>query len=72
MALKAVKGEEKLPINKKFALTIGETAEYTNLGINKIYDLCNTPGCAFVLYSGKRKLIKREALEEYLSTHQIV
>ena len=30
-----------------------EAAEYSNIGINRLYSLTNEPGCPFVLYVGK-------------------
>ena len=36
---------QRNPINQKMVLTIREAAEYSNIGINKIYDLLRSPGC---------------------------
>lgn len=58
-----------IPINQKAVLTIKEAVEYTNIGINKMYEMLRTPNCPFVLFVGKRKLVKREQLEEYLKKH---
>lgn len=58
-----------LPINQKAVLTIKEATEYTSIGINKMYEMLRTPNCPFVLYVGTKKLVKREALEEYLKKH---
>lgn len=51
---------------EKFALTISEAAEYFNIGTNKLREMVKKPECDFVLYVGKRTLIKRERLENYL------
>lgn len=58
---------ERVPIYQKMALTIREAAEYSNIGINKIDDMLKQPGCPFVLYIGKRKLVKRKEFESYVS-----
>lgn len=58
---------ERIPIYQKMALTIREAAEYSNIGINKIDDMLKQPGCPFVLYIGKRKLVKRKEFESYIS-----
>lgn len=58
---------ERVPIYQKMALTIREAAEYSNIGINKIDMMLKQPGCPFVLYIGKRKLVKRKEFESYIS-----
>lgn len=56
-----------MQIKDKLLLTIEEAAEYSNIGINKLREIANDPGCNFVLYIGKRKLIKRKEFEKYIS-----
>ena len=51
---------------EKFMLTINEAAEYFNIGTNKLREMVKEPECDFVLYIGKKALIKRERLENYL------
>lgn len=63
---------EKVPIHLKVALTIREAAEYSNIGINKIDSLLRSPNCPFVLYVGTKKLVKRQAFENYLSQVLII
>ena len=58
---------EKVPIKDKLNLTIEEAAEYSNIGIAKINNMAKDPKCPFVLYIGKKKLIKRAAFEKYIS-----
>ena len=57
---------QRIPINRKMVLTIREAAEYSNIGINKIYDLLRLPGCKFVLHVGNKKLVKRKEFEEFI------
>lgn len=61
--------KEKLtiPIWEKMNLTIEEAAAYSNIGINKLDDIAKTPGCPFVLYIGRKKLIKRKEFEQYIA-----
>ena len=56
-----------VPIWEKVTLTIGEAAAYSNIGINKLNEIAGTPGCPFVLYVGRKKLIKRKEFEEFIS-----
>ena len=50
-------------------IPIWEKAMLTNshIGINKLEEMLKVPNCPFVLYVGKKKLIKRREFEEYLS-----
>ena len=57
-----------VPIWQKLNLTIEEAAEYSNIGINRLHQLARDPRCPFVLRVGKKKLIKRAAFEEFLSS----
>ena len=56
-----------IPIWEKAMLTKQEAALYSNIGINKLEEMLKVPNCPFVLYIGKKKLIKRREFEEYLS-----
>ena len=58
---------DKVPIWEKANLTIKEASEYSNIGINRIEELLKVPGCSFVLYVGKKKLVKRREFELFLS-----
>ena len=59
--------KESVPIWGKAALTLEEAAAYTSIGINKLRELTNNPRCEFVIYVGRKRLIKRKNLEKYLS-----
>ena len=61
-----MKEKISVPVWEKTNLTIEEAAAYSNIGINKISDLLNKPGCPFVLYIGRKKLIKRKEFEKYI------
>ena len=57
----------RLSISQKLNLTIEEAAEYSNIGQNKIAEMLKDPRCSFVLYVGRKKLVKREAFEKFIS-----
>lgn len=58
--------KDKVEIKDKLNLTIEEAAAYSNIGINKIEEITRRPNCPFVLYIGRRRLVKRAAFEKYL------
>ena len=58
--------KNSVPIWQKLTLTKEEAAEYSHIGINKLEILLKIPNCPFVLYVGKKKLIKRAAFEKFI------
>ena len=58
---------KSVPIHNKIALTIKEAAENSNIGINKLENLLRSPRCKFVLYVGRKKLVKRKEFEKFIS-----
>ena len=52
-------------MSEKYLLTIDEAAEYFNIGKNKLRDMIKEPCCNFVLFNGKKALIKKNRLESY-------
>ena len=56
-----------VPIYHKITLTIEEAADLTNIGINTIDAMLRKPNCPFVLFVGKKKLVKRKEFEEFIS-----
>lgn len=59
--------EINVPICEKVTLTVSEASEYSNIGQNKLNELLKSPCCTFVLYVGRKKLVKRKAFEEFLA-----
>lgn len=56
----------RVEIKDKLLLTIAEAAALCNIGIHRMQDLTKDPKCSFVIYSGKKRLVKRKALEEFI------
>ena len=60
--------EDIIPIWEKYNLTIKEASQYFNIGENKLREMIQQSECDFVLYVGKKALIKKTALEKYLAS----
>lgn len=61
--------EEKLqivPIWERVTITLEEAAAYTGIGVCKLREMSNEPGCDYVLWVGGRRLFKRRKLDEFL------
>ena len=57
----------EISVYKKLLLTKEEAAAYSHVGINKLEELLKIPNCSFVIYVGKKKLIKRKEFEKFIS-----
>ena len=53
----------EISISEKITLTIQKAAKLSNIGENKLYELVKQPKCPFVIYVGKKRLIKRKEFE---------
>lgn len=60
--------KETVPIKDKLNLTVEEAAAYSNIGINKLRELMNMPRCPFVIYIGRKRLIKRKEFEKFIES----
>ena len=58
--------KESVPISEKALLTMEEASAYYNVGVPKLRELTDDDDCPYVLWNGKRRLIKRQKFEEYL------
>ena len=56
-----------VPIWEKANLTLEEAAAYSNIGINKLRQLSNMDNCDFVLWVGRKRLIKRKPFDLYIA-----
>lgn len=57
---------KEVAIKDKLNLTVEEAAAYSSIGMGRIEQLARQPGCPFVLYVGRKRLIKRREFEKYL------
>ncbi len=55
---------KEVPIKGKLNLMI--EAVYSNIRINKLRELMKQPRCPFVIYIGKKRLIKRREFEKFI------
>lgn len=62
----ALKKNIEIPVWEKVTITKEEAAAYSNIGINKLDELMRNPMCSFVIYIGKKRLIKRRQFEEFI------
>lgn len=58
--------KHEVPIWEKSNLTLEEAAAYSGIGINKLREITNEPGCNFVLFVGTKRLIKRRLFDSYI------
>lgn len=61
------KMKQNIPVWEKITMTVEEAAEYSSIGINKIRELSGDPRCNFVIYIGKKRLIKRKEFEKFIA-----
>lgn len=60
--------ENKIPVWKKFALTVNESAEYFGIGDKKLRKIIqDNSDSDFILQNGSKTLIKRMKFEEFLN-----
>ena len=56
----------EVPLDTKPLLTLKEASRYTGIGINKLREMSNERSCNYVLFVGRKRMFKREALLKYL------
>jgi len=56
----------EVPLWEKAALTLEEAAAYSNVGVNRLREISDAENCNFVLWVGKKRLIKRKLFEAFL------
>lgn len=54
-------------IKDKPTLTISEAASLYSIGEHKLRELTEPDNCPFVLYVGRKRLIKRKQFDEYIA-----
>lgn len=56
----------EIPVWKKMMITVDEACAYSSIGLSKMRKMVNLEDCPFVLWIGRKCLIKRKSFEEYL------
>lgn len=64
--MEEIKNKIEIPIWEKSNLTIEEAAAYSGIGRNKIRALTESETCAFVLWIGRKRLVKRRKFDEFI------
>ena len=55
-----------VPIWEKSLLTLEEAAAYFGIGINKLREISDSDQCDFVLWVGRKRMIKRKNCNDFL------
>ena len=58
---------DKPSIKDKPTLTIEEAAALYNIGEHKLRELTDSDTCSFVLFVGRKRLIKRKQFDDYIA-----
>ncbi|MDD6880056.1 MAG: excisionase [Firmicutes bacterium] len=58
---------ETVPITQKILLTINEASALSGIGITKMTEMVSDDLCPFSMRNGRKILIKRVLLEEFLN-----
>lgn len=58
----------EIPIWEKSNLTIEEAAKYSGIGIIKLREMTERSDCPFVLWVGRKRLVKRREFDEYIDS----
>lgn len=54
-----------IPLSEKLNLTLKEASQYSGIGLNRLREI-SEDNKELVLFIGRKRLIKRKALERYL------
>lgn len=57
---------KEILIWEKANLTLEEAAEYSGIGTGKLREITNDKNCNFVLWVGRKRLIKRRLFDKYI------
>lgn len=57
----------QIEIPSKPFLTVEEAAIYFNVGENKLRELTDKPRCEFVVFIGRKRLIKKEKFFNFIN-----
>ena len=64
---------KEIPFWEKLNLTIEEAVAYSNIGENTLREIiCNNKRLDFIMFIGKKTLIKRQAFEKWNEKQYVV
>ena len=58
--------QSNVPLESRPLLSLKEASVYTGIGINKLREISDDSNCDFVLFVGRKRMFKREALVKFL------
>ena len=67
MGVTRVQKGKAIPIWERVTISIEEAAAYSGIGRDKLRALTEEEDCDYVLWVGKRRMIKRIKFEKYLN-----
>lgn len=56
----------EVPVWEKATLTLEEAAAYSNVGVNRLREISDAENCNFVIWVGRKRLVKRKLFEAFL------
>ena len=57
-----------VPLWQRTTLTLEGATAYSGIGRDKLIEISDAPDCDFILWVGKKRLIKREKLDRFIDS----
>ena len=57
-----------VPVWERVTISLEEAAAYSGIGVRKLREMTDLPGCKYVIWVGNRRMIKRRVFHEYLDS----
>ena len=58
--------QKLVPIWERINLTLEEASAYSGIGVGTLKEITNDLDCDFVLWVGRKRMLKRKQFEKYL------
>ena len=71
-AKEMIEVKKEIPVCEKYNLTIEEASAYFNIGKDRMREIVNENRNELVLVIGRKNLIKRKKMEEYLDRTMVL
>lgn len=72
IGLYVIEVKKEIPVCEKYNLTIEEASAYFNIGKDRMREIVNENRNELVLVIGRKNLIKRKKMEEYLDRTMVL